>query len=64
MTFSTSHPGLTVGVTLVIGLWTQPFLDFSLQAADQLLQPSAYLEAVLPERAPAGAGDVAGVRDE
>ena len=52
------------GVTLVIGLWTQPFLDFSLQAADQLLQPSAYLEAVLPERAPAGAGDVAGVRDE
>jgi multicomponent Na+:H+ antiporter subunit D len=34
-------------ITLIIGLATEPFIDFSLRAADQLLMPRAYIEAVL-----------------
>ncbi len=43
-------------LTLTIGLWVQPFLAFSVQAAEQLLQPSAYLEAVLPRPAQTDGG--------
>ena len=51
------------GVTLTIGLWTQPFLDFSLRAAGQLLDPVAYQQAVFEEAAPA-AGDIGRILHE
>lgn len=38
-------------ITLTIGLATEPFIDFSLRAADQLLMPRAYIEAVLGQEA-------------
>ncbi|WP_439587429.1 Na+/H+ antiporter subunit D [Hydrogenophaga sp.] len=34
-------------ITLTIGLATEPFIEFSLRAADQLLVPHGYIEAVL-----------------
>ncbi len=34
-------------VTLTIGLWTEPFVDFSLRAAEQMLGGQAYMQAVL-----------------
>lgn len=34
-------------LTLAIGLWAQPVFEFSLQAAEQLLDPSIYIQAVL-----------------
>jgi multicomponent Na+:H+ antiporter subunit D len=34
-------------ITLTIGLAAEPFVDFSLRAAHQLLEPTAYIEAVL-----------------
>ncbi|MDP3251420.1 MAG: Na+/H+ antiporter subunit D [Hydrogenophaga sp.] len=41
-------PVVSLGaITLTIGLATEPFIDFSLRAADQLLMPRAYIEAVL-----------------
>jgi len=40
------------GITLLIGLYTEPFVDYSLRAADQLLTSSAYVDAVLPGGAP------------
>lgn len=33
-------------ITLTIGLYTEPFLAYSVRAADQLLKPVAYMEAV------------------
>ncbi len=35
------------GMTLTIGLWTEPFVDFSLRAAEQMLDRNAYIDAVL-----------------
>ena len=35
------------GITLLIGLSTEPFVDYSLRAADQLLSSRAYVDAVL-----------------
>lgn len=34
------------GVAVLMGLWIEPFVDYSLRAADQLLDPSAYIQAV------------------
>ena len=34
-------------MTLTIGLWTEPFVDFSLRAAEQMLDRNAYIDAVL-----------------
>lgn len=34
------------GITLLIGLWTEPFVDYSLRAADQLLDARNYIDAV------------------
>ncbi len=38
---------LLAGVTLTIGLWAEPFVDFSLRAAEQMLDRHAYIDAVL-----------------
>lgn len=38
--------GLAI-LTLVIGIYPQPFVAFAEAAADQLLNPEAYIEAVL-----------------
>jgi multicomponent Na+:H+ antiporter subunit D len=38
---------LLCGVTLTIGLWTEPFAAFSLAAAESLLDREAYIAAVL-----------------
>ena len=38
-------------ITLTIGLATEPFVDFSLRAADQLLVPDGYMRAVLGQEA-------------
>ncbi|MCW5652816.1 Na+/H+ antiporter subunit D [Hydrogenophaga sp.] len=38
-------------ITLTIGLATEPFIEFSLRAADQLLVPASYIEAVLGQEA-------------
>jgi multicomponent Na+:H+ antiporter subunit D len=35
------------GITLTIGVAAEPFVDLSMRAADQLLQPHAYIEAVV-----------------
>ena len=40
-------------ITIVVGLWTEPFLAFAERAADDLLNPAAYLTAVLGEAATA-----------
>lgn len=37
-------------ITVVIGLWAEPFNQFALAAADQLLSPDAYVQAVLGGR--------------
>jgi len=42
-------------VTLTIGLWAEPFVDFSLRAAEQMLGGQAYAQAVLGEARQAGA---------
>ena len=34
-------------ITLTIGIATEPFVDFSIRAANQLLDPQAYIDAVL-----------------
>lgn len=34
-------------ITLTIGLYTEPFVEYSIRAADQLLAPDAYMNAVL-----------------
>jgi len=36
-------------VTLAIGLYTEPFLEYSIRAGNQLSHPTAYIEAVLGE---------------
>lgn len=40
-------------ITLTIGLWTEPFVDFSIRAAEQMLGREAYVQAVLGAQAPA-----------
>ncbi|MBL0943380.1 MAG: Na+/H+ antiporter subunit D [Hydrogenophaga sp.] len=40
------------GITLTIGLWSEPFVDFALRSADQLLGHEAYTQAVLGNAAP------------
>lgn len=42
---------LLCGVTLLIGLWTEPFAAFSLAAAEQLLNREGYIAAVLGPQA-------------
>ena len=42
-------------VTLTIGLWAEPFVDYSLRAGEQLLDKAAYIQAVFPEEAALGA---------
>jgi multicomponent Na+:H+ antiporter subunit D len=42
-------------VTLTIGLWAEPFVGFSLRAAEQMLGGQAYAQAVLGEARQAGA---------
>lgn len=39
-------------VTLTIGFWPEPFFDFALRAGEQLLDKSAYIEAVFPPNVP------------
>ncbi|MCS6772236.1 MAG: Na+/H+ antiporter subunit D [Kiritimatiellae bacterium] len=41
---------LLAGVTLVIGFFAGPLLELSLEAAEQLLNPSEYLNAVLGQK--------------
>lgn len=41
-------------VTLTIGLWSEPFVEFSLRAAHQMLDQTVYIEAVLGTAAIAG----------
>ncbi len=38
-------------ITVTIGLAAEPFVEFSLRAANQLLEPTAYIEAVLGDAA-------------
>jgi len=38
-------------LTVIIGVFTQPFFDYTLRAAEQLLSNQAYVDAVLGERA-------------
>ncbi|MFA7504303.1 MAG: Na+/H+ antiporter subunit D [Burkholderiaceae bacterium] len=45
-------------LTLSIGLYAEPFVDFSLRAAEQLLGGEAYARAVLGDRPVASAGDL------
>jgi formate hydrogenlyase subunit 3/multisubunit Na+/H+ antiporter MnhD subunit len=40
--------GVLVGVGLVMGLTAEPFLNLAQQAAEQLLHPILYINAVLP----------------
>ena len=42
-------------ITLTIGLWTEPFVDFSLRAAEQMLGGQAYMQAVLGSSTESGA---------
>ena len=37
-------------ITLTIGLYAEPFVDFSLRAGEQLLDKSTYIDAVFPPR--------------
>lgn len=39
--------GALAAITLAIGVAAEPFVDFSIRAANQLLDPRAYMEAVL-----------------
>lgn len=39
---------LLAAVTLTIGLWAEPFFDYSLRAGEQMLDKSAYIDAVFP----------------
>ena len=41
---------LLAGLTLTIGLVTEPFMELAIQAADQLANPAPYIEAVLGSR--------------
>ncbi len=41
---------LLAGLTLVIGLMTEPFMDLAMRAADQLMNPDPYIQAVLESR--------------
>ncbi|MFA0081752.1 proton-conducting transporter membrane subunit [Vibrio breoganii] len=36
-------------LSLIIGLFAEPFIQFAMQASEQLLQPTEYLQAVLEE---------------
>ncbi|ONH31556.1 hypothetical protein BL254_22865 [Protofrankia sp. BMG5.30] len=47
--------GGVVAVGLAVALFAGPLLALSGRAADDLLEPSGYVESVLPARAPAGA---------
>jgi multicomponent Na+:H+ antiporter subunit D len=38
------------GLTVAIGLWTQPFLDLATRASAELLNPAGYIDAVLGAR--------------
>jgi multicomponent Na+:H+ antiporter subunit D len=41
---------LLAGLTLTIGLVTEPFLNLAVRAADQLMNPAPYIQAVLGSR--------------
>ena len=41
---------LLAGLTLTIGLVTEPFMNLAMRAADQLMNPAAYIQAVLESR--------------
>ena len=41
-------------ITLTIGLWAEPFVDYSLRAGEQLLDKSAYIHAVFPPQTALG----------
>lgn len=47
---------LLVMATVVLGLWGQPFLRLAGDAADELIQPASYVEAVLGPRRIASGG--------
>ena len=38
---------ILAGVTMTIGIWTEPFVALAAQAADELLDSRAYIAAVL-----------------
>ena len=42
---------MLAAVTLAIGLWAEPFFAFSLRAGEQLLDKTAYIQAVFPPEA-------------
>ncbi|NBC11171.1 MAG: Na+/H+ antiporter subunit D [Planctomycetes bacterium] len=53
---------LLVGLVTLLGLWPQPLLRYADNAADQLLTPSAYVEAIgVHRRPPAPTPDAAAV---
>jgi multicomponent Na+:H+ antiporter subunit D len=39
--------GALAAITVTIGVAAEPFIDFSIRAANQLLEPRAYMEAVM-----------------
>jgi multicomponent Na+:H+ antiporter subunit D len=41
---------LLAALTLTIGLMTEPFLNLAVRAADQLMDPAPYIQAVLESR--------------
>ncbi len=47
--------GALAAITLTIGLAAEPFVDFSMRAANQLLEPLGYMEAVLGAQPPPAA---------
>ncbi len=49
MTLLTAPIAGLAALTVVIGLWTEPFLAFAGRAAEDLLDPTAYLAAVMGE---------------
>jgi len=42
---------ILAGVTMTIGIWTEPFVSVAAQAADELLDRRAYIAAVLGDGA-------------
>jgi multicomponent Na+:H+ antiporter subunit D len=37
-------------LTMTIGLWPEPFVDFAFKAADELIDPERYIREVLGAR--------------
>ncbi len=54
-----------VAFTIIMGIWAQPFLGIASRAADTLMRPAEYIQAVMgagQAQPPVGTGPAAGVR--